>query len=192
MAERVKAVCVWSGLSVSKEKGTPSIKCKFEPLEGCGRDNDYFYHDLWLTERCMDMTLNTLRGALGWFGDDLYEFHDHHDMLNGVEVYLVIEDETYQGVTRTKVKFVNPVAGYADPVSDLPEAEGKKIAADLKGAILLWNQNNKDKIAQFKSAQPNPPTPKPAPVKPAPVRPMAYGQKPAVNPASTAGDDLPF
>ena len=173
--EKVKAVCEWSTLATSKERGTPSIKCKFK-LDG----GEYIYHDLWLSEKAFDRTMDTLRGVFGWFGDNVVDFFKRHELLNNVEVELVIDDEDYQGKTYKKVKYVNPIGGNFDPVTQISEAEAEKIGAELRGKIMLH--------AQTRAVA--------APTKPVAQSKPAAAPKPAVAAAASQSadndDGLPF
>jgi hypothetical protein len=56
----------------------------------------------YFTDNTVDRTLESLRHC-GWDSDNLAEL----DSLGANEVELVIEDETYEGKTRSKVKWVN-------------------------------------------------------------------------------------
>ena len=173
--EQVRAVCEWSTLTTSKS-GTPSIKCKFKLLDR----GEYIYHDFWLSEKAIDRSRQTLRGIFGWFGDDVSEFYECHELLNDVEVELVIEDETYLGKTEKKVKYVNPIGGHADAVTRISREEAKNIGAELRGKLMLLDQNCT--VA--------------APAKPVAQSKPAAAPKPAVAAAASQSadndDGLPF
>jgi len=161
--EYVNATCKFVTLAMSKEKGTPSVKMRFETDA-----KEVLYHDLWLTEKCFDRTMDVLRGVFGWFNDDVREFYDNHNALADVEVELAVEEEEYNGKTSWKVKFVNPVGGGPDAVTQIDAETARKIGEDLRGRIALYDQKKKQE-QQAAAAQGGAPVktlPKPAAVVP--------------------------
>lgn len=62
----------------------------------------------YFTEDTVDRTIESLR-ICGWTGTDLAELQG----LEANEVELVIEDDTYEGKTRAKVRWVNKPGGLA-------------------------------------------------------------------------------
>jgi hypothetical protein len=196
--EYVNATCKFVTLAMSKEKGTPSVKLRFETGE-----NEILYHDLWLTDSCFDRTMDVLRGVFGWFGDDVREFLDNHTALSNVEVELAVGKEEYNGKEYWRVKFVNPVGGRPDAVTQMDANTAREIGEKLRGRIALYDQKKKQEqqaAAQGGAAPAKPGTPKPAaavPPKPAatpdltPVSPrFTPAQMMAVPPPSDS--DLPF
>lgn len=198
--KNVRAVCEFSTIAVSKKNQTPSVKCRFKLLEGIGTNDTHLYHDLWLSEKAFERTMETLRGVFGWFGTCTHDFMDHHDMLNGVEVDLAIEEETYNGKTDWKVKYVNPVGGNPDVVTNVTREESERISAEMKPKIMMWDQKHRAQTAapaaspakSAVAASPKPSVgasmwsknaPKPAAVAPAP--------QPAPTGGLSASDDLP-
>jgi len=164
--EYVTATCKFVTLAMSKEKGTLSVKMCFETDA-----KEVLYHDLWLTEKCFDRTMDTLRGVFGWFNDDVREFYDNHNALADVEVELAVEEEEYNGKTSWKVKFVNPVGGSPDAVTQMDAETARKIGEDLRGRIALYDQKKKQEqqAAAAKGGAPAKTLPKPAAVPPKPA-----------------------
>src|SRR3990167_10359451 len=88
----------------------------------------------WLTTKDGAMntrTIETLKDVFGWNGADPFWFEDNGDMLSGIDVELVIENETFTGNdgqerTSSKVKWVNAPGG----------AGGVKIASKDRKALL--------------------------------------------------------
>lgn len=81
------------------------------------------------SEKALEHTLKALR-ACGWKGVDLSDLSG----IDANEVVLVIEHETFEGVTRAKVKWVNDgTAGLLKKVMD--PAAAKSFAQRMRGAI---------------------------------------------------------
>jgi len=214
--DKVRAVCTWSGYNVAKS-GTESIKLKFRVDEDRPelylRPGATLYADLWLSEKSEDNTAKVLRGVFGWFGLDVDEFIDHHDMLNDVEVELVVEWEEYNGRRELKVKFVNPVGGIPDPVTQIDRATAKTRSDRMRVKLMAYDQQQQQKQAAAQAGTvPAKPTPASKPADrstPKPVAPKSSSgtldwkdvkpkQKPAPPPTEEQGqeqddgDDLPF
>lgn len=87
-------------------------------------------HITWFgffTDSTVERTLESLRHC-GWDSDSLAEL----DHLDANEVELVIDDETYEGKTRSKVKWVNRVSKLALKEQMSP-AQVQAFAAKLRG-----------------------------------------------------------
>ena len=108
-----------SALAFSKEKGTPSIALAFAsmfdtsaPEEPLTTENPpKFYTNLWLTDKTVDRTIETLRQTFGWQGEDFTELNDQGP-LDGIEVDIVWEWESYQDAGgqdkwRARVDWIN-------------------------------------------------------------------------------------
>lgn len=108
-----------SALAFSKEKGTPSVALAFAsmfdtsaPDEPLTTENPpKFYTNLWLTDKTIDRTIETLRQTFGWQGEDFTELNDQGP-LDGIEVDIVWEWEEYtdgsgQVKWRARVDWIN-------------------------------------------------------------------------------------
>jgi hypothetical protein len=82
----------------------PQISIMFQVIggEADGHHKTYFGS---FSEGATDFTLNAMR-ACGWSTDSLYDLAG----MDANEVNLVAEDETYEGKTREKIKWVNRIA----------------------------------------------------------------------------------
>lgn len=111
----VPATTSSNALSLSKTKGTPSVKIAFRsvPTED-GEQPRTLFADLWLTDAAFEATVRTLREVFRWEGNDLSELNA--PILQGIEVDLVCEVEGYtdaQGATKQRevVRFINAPGG---------------------------------------------------------------------------------
>lgn len=108
-----------SALAFSKEKGTPSIALAFASLFDTSAPEEpltadlppKFYTNLWLTDKTIDRTIETLRQTFGWKGEDFTELNDAGP-LDGIEVDIVWEWESYQDAGgqdkwRARVDWIN-------------------------------------------------------------------------------------
>jgi hypothetical protein len=87
------------------DKGTEQVAIEFEIVEGEDAGEFITWYGFF-TDDTEDRTLESLRNC-GWQGDDVTD-------LQGVgsrKVQLVIEDESYQGKTHSRVRWVNRVGG---------------------------------------------------------------------------------
>ena len=136
-----QAQVVSTALAAVGEKKTPSVKVKFE-TEFAIHDIETpaiqtVYADLWLTEKCWERSMDNL-SILGWNGTDLNDLNGT-DLLVGQKAWLVLDEEEYNGETRTKVKFINAIGGGGIKAMEADEA--KALAASLKGKMLKYRQN---------------------------------------------------
>ena len=92
-------------LTKSSNKGTEQVAVEFRLLEGPNSGQRITAY-LALTEARLPYTVKELR-ICGFQGDDLTAL----DGLKGTEVELVLDDDTYNGKTRTKVSFINKPGG---------------------------------------------------------------------------------
>lgn len=108
-----------SALAFSKEKGTPSIALAFASLFDTAAPDEpltpenppKFYTNLWLTDKTVDRTIETLRQTFGWQGEDFTELNDAGP-LDGIEVDIVWEWEEYTDASnqpkwRARVDWIN-------------------------------------------------------------------------------------
>lgn len=102
-------------------------------------------------------TMKALRTA-GWQGDDLADLASL-SRDDTPEVDLVIENETYEGKTAPKIRWVNPrgIAMRAPLTAD----KAKLFAARMRGQVLAFNQANPTKPATNGRAAPRAPEPPP-------------------------------
>lgn len=145
--------------------GKPQVAVEFEILSAEAAGEHITWYGFF-SEKTEERTIKSLRLA-GWRGDDLSDLSS----LGGddaPEVALVIEEETYEGKTRTKVQWVNaPGAGLAMKSEMSPE-EAKAFATRMKG-----------RVAQISG-------PRPAPTKSRPLPPRRE------EPPPVGDDDIPF
>ena len=103
------------GLAESKNNHTPSVKLCIKAttcLDDGNACDKTFYADLWLTDNSAQNTIKTLRD-IGWQGMDFATLNDGND-LEGVEVEITTEVETYEGNDYEKVRFVNKPGHFAN------------------------------------------------------------------------------
>jgi hypothetical protein len=114
--------------------GNEQVAIEFEFLDGQGGGITYFGS---FTEKAVPHTLKALRTA-GWRGDDLADLSSVGGET-APEVFLVIENETYEGRTTAKVKWVNSTGGLAlkDP---LDADSARAFAAKMRGTVLAHNK----------------------------------------------------
>lgn len=103
------------GLAESKNNHTPSVKLCIKAttcLDDGSAVDKTFYADLWLTDNSAQNTIKTLRD-IGWQGMDFATLNGGND-LEGVEVEITTEVETYEGNDYEKVRFVNKPGHFAN------------------------------------------------------------------------------
>jgi hypothetical protein len=103
------------GLAESKNNHTPSVKLCIKAttcLDDGNACDKTFYADLWLTDNSAQNTIKTLRD-IGWQGMDFSTLNGGND-LEGVEVEITTEVETYEGNDYEKVRFVNKPGHFAN------------------------------------------------------------------------------
>lgn len=85
----------------------------------------------YFTEKTTERTLESLR-LRGWTGDDLF---DLSSIDGSAEARAVIEEDSYNGEVRLKVKWINGFGGLSlkTPMND---AQAKSFAARMKGAAI--------------------------------------------------------
>jgi hypothetical protein len=156
-------------------KGGEQIAVQFEILTEGAEFGTITWHG-YFTDKSWEITIKALR-TMGWLGTDLSLIEG----LNTNDVELVIEDETYDGQTFPKVKWVNRVGGLALK-APLSEEKRKAFAAMMR-----------DKIKAFDATSDAPPPkqqpkaqPKPAQRRPAGPPPDDFGPPPM------SDDDIPF
>jgi len=103
------------GLAESKNNHTPSVKLCIKAttcLDDGNACDKTFYADLWLTDNSTQNSIKTLRD-IGWQGMDFSTLNGGND-LEGVEVEITTEVETYEGNDYEKVRFVNKPGHFAN------------------------------------------------------------------------------
>lgn len=121
-------------------KGQVAIEFELTQEGFTGRRITYF--GSFSSDKAFEITAKALR-TTGWAGIDLSD-------LSGplADVSLDIGQEEYEGVTRTKVKWVNPAGGInAKPME---ESKRKDFAASMKGKLLAFDQSNPGIAAKAK------------------------------------------
>lgn len=106
--------------------GKEQIAVMFQ-LIGGPHDGKHITWFGYFTDNTVDRTLESLRHC-GWDSDSIAEL----DSLGANEVELVIEDETYEGKTRSKVKWVNRVSRL-QMKDQMSPAQVQAFAAKLRG-----------------------------------------------------------
>lgn len=125
--------------------GKPEVAVAFNILTPDATHAQLTWHG-YFTEATQDRTIESLRIA-GWKGDDLTDFADGFDFpADAPEVDLVVEDEEYEGKTRTKVKWVNRAGGIAVKTPLVGE-KAKAFAASMKGAFRAFDAANGKRTA---------------------------------------------
>jgi hypothetical protein len=122
------------------EKRKLRLAIEYEVLEG-ERKGQAIYDDLYITEAALPRTVEVLR-TLGWVGKDLSEVDAGKGGLDANAVQLVLQDDTYEGKTRAKVKYVNPLRRAAErPAADAL----KRLGAKLLGAVAEADARNEER-----------------------------------------------
>jgi hypothetical protein len=114
------------------DTGTEQIAVTFEIIE----EGDFEGHTItwfgFLTEATTERTIKTLI-VCGWEGDDLSDLRG----LDRNEVELVIEHETYNGVKRARVKWVNrPGSGAFVMKRPMTDIQKRALAQKMRGLIV--------------------------------------------------------
>jgi len=105
---RVKAPGnTWFG--ESGEKGTPFIRVPLIVEEGPQAGREIVWQG-WLTEAAFDRTVETLAEAFDWDGD-LEEMSQGYVPFVDLLCRIVVESEEWEGKTRYRVKWLNPISG---------------------------------------------------------------------------------
>jgi hypothetical protein len=125
------------GLAESKNNHTPSVKLCIKATTGLDDGNacdKTFYSDLWLTDNSAQNTIKTLRD-IGWQGMDFSTLNGGND-LEGVEVEITTEVETYEGNDYEKVRFVNKPGHFANRGVKAMDANQAKAVVAKYNALL--------------------------------------------------------
>lgn len=147
-----RAVVTSQALSYSKRKGTPSLQLQCRTkynIEDPNTPAEFtVFAQLWLTYAAMKNTLKTLKRCFNWEPGDTSELDQQ--LFRGTEVDLVLEEEEYEGETKTKVKFVNKPR----VLEHLEPAEVQALADEVNGLMKQVQQEQaKDKPGDAKTLQ---------------------------------------
>ena len=138
----VRCIVTGNALSKSSNKGTASVKIALETVAKEGEPSRPLWADLWLTEKTMERTIETLEKTLGWPGKSFAELNE--PVLAGVEVVAVCEwDVDDQGRDREKVAFLNSTAGGGVKRAEADDV--RSIASQADGFLALARANNPNK-----------------------------------------------
>jgi hypothetical protein len=85
----VRCTITGNALAKSATKGTESVKISLEAVAKEGEPSRLLWADLWLTEKTVERTIETLEKTLGWQGKSFAELNA--PILAGVEVIAVCE-----------------------------------------------------------------------------------------------------
>lgn len=138
----VRCIVTGNALSKSSNKGTASVKIALETVAKEGEPSRPLWADLWLTEKTMERTIETLEKTLGWQGKSFAELNE--PILAGVEVVAVCEWEVDdKGRDREKVAFISSTAGGGVKRAEADDV--RSIASQADGFLALARANNPNK-----------------------------------------------
>lgn len=122
----------------SAKNGNPQVAVTFEFTSGPNAG----LQTTWIgffTEKTTERTIESLQSA-GWKGTDLTELDGlEGDALYaalGSEVRLVLEEETYEGKTRVRVKWVNKMATSFEFENKLSKEGLAALSKSVKGTVV--------------------------------------------------------
>lgn len=122
-----KAKAIASGIGVSNSKGTPYVRVTFRLIDS-GSEIDWFGYVP--NEAAQERLVKDLV-TMGYKGTNPEELDNLDEESVGAflpaTVSLKIEDEEWQGNTRSRVRFVNPERREAEP--------GKSLFGDMRAAF---------------------------------------------------------
>jgi hypothetical protein len=113
--------------------GKEQVAVMFQ-LVGGAHDGKHITWFGYFTDSTVDRTLESMRHC-GWDSDSIADL----DSLGANEVELVIEDETYEGKTRSKVKWVNRVSRL-QMKEQMNVSQVQAFAARLRGKTVASKQ----------------------------------------------------
>lgn len=132
-AWRAKAISADFGRTA---KSSEQVAVLLEFLDGPNQSQRITWYG-YFTEKTADRTLESLMIA-GWDGDDLYELVG----LGTTDFEAVVEEDTYEGKTRTKVQWINRMYGNTPAMKQkLNDGEKRAFAERMKGRALALKQN---------------------------------------------------
>lgn len=93
----------------------------------------------FFTDKTRERTFEALRHC-GWTGDDI----SHVSFPEGNEVILVIEDDTYEGKTHSRVQWVNKASKGPTVTNQMDTKDAQAFAAKMRAAIIAFDTKNPD------------------------------------------------
>ena len=160
----------------SSEKKTPYIAVYLEILEDVDCEGMLAKFTGYLSEKALPNTMRTLWQCFR-FNGELSDLHEGRTTFEGMDVQITVEEESYNGKTRHKVKWMNPV-GYTPTAPGIEESTAKVLIASLTA---------KAKAAAKEAEMEFAPGVTGSAVAPAPKKPASNP-----NPAPGPTDDVPF
>jgi hypothetical protein len=123
----------------SSSKGTAQVAVTYEVTDGPGAGHSITWIGFF-TENTTERTIESLVNS-GWKGTDLTEL----DGLEGEKVFaalgnevsLTIENETYEGKTRPRVRWVNKAAQQFEMKNKLSKEGLASLSNSIKGAVVM-------------------------------------------------------
>lgn len=111
--------------------GGEQVAVEFELMDSTGAVGPHILWYGYFTEKAFDHTIRALR-VCGWKGDMLTDLSG----LTDNEVSLVIESETYEGRTKSRVRWVNPAGDVGLGLkAPLTGDKARAFAAKMRGRI---------------------------------------------------------
>jgi len=110
---RYNAVVADHSLAESTNTGTQSVKLKIELVTNFDTGKDAqgtLWHDLWLSEKAMKFTLDTLYKVLDWEGFDIKELNNG-EVLQERPVVIEVKNEVWEKKSRPKIKYLGKTFG---------------------------------------------------------------------------------
>lgn len=144
MADKLtySAVIISHGLTESKNSHTPEVQIRVQTNRCLTTDvpiSKVLTADLWLTEKCAQRTMDTLRD-IGFQGNDLDEMNQA--VLVDAECEVTTTFEDYNGTLREKVAWVN-AKGHHASAGFRPMDAGKQKSITNSFNALLRNTKKK-------------------------------------------------
>lgn len=128
---RHDAKVIRTGLTDDSDNKTPSVVVQFENAAG-----DTISAYLFLSDRAWPFTQEKLE-TLGWDavkqGYRFEEFNDDPSPVVGKFAEIVVDEETYEGKTRNKIKFINPIGGR---IERMEPQKAQAFASRLRSRLL--------------------------------------------------------
>lgn len=115
-------------LGQSKEKGTPYVHLQLIVTDD-DEDGKTIPWYGYLSDKAIERTIETLVACFNFDGD-LTSLYAEAQTFEGMKVNIVVEEESYEGKARFKVKWMNP-AGYVHAAQSLAPETAKMLIAGL-------------------------------------------------------------
>jgi hypothetical protein len=128
---------VGEGMLGKTGTGKEQVAVSLEVLDSVTDASEQMAWYGYFTDAAAEYTIKALR-TMGWTGDDLADLSS----IKGAEVAVVVEHEEYEGKTRAKVRWINPVGSGSGAIlkEQMSEAEAKSFAAKMKGRIRAFDK----------------------------------------------------